>query len=191
VSSGDRFVSTPRLRTERLELIAGNAEMAQAEVFDKKRLSSLLDAHLPADWPPPLNDENSAKWFANYLAKNLDAVGWVGWYFILQSRDGRRTAIGNGGFKGKPDQNGIAEIGYSVMQDHQRQGYAPEAVRALLAWAFSHPEVKQIIAHTLPDLNPSISVLQKCGFVFAGKGLEEGTIKFTLPRNTWSPPPGD
>lgn len=165
--------------------------MAQAEVFDKKRLSSLLDAQLPADWPPPLNDENSAKWFANYLAENPDAVGWVAWYFILQSRDGRRTAIGNGGFKGKPDQDGIAEIGYSVMQDHQRQGYAPEAVRALLAWAFSHPEVKRIIAHTLPDLHPSIRVLEKCGFVFAGKGLEEWTIKFTLPRDKWSPLPGN
>ena len=178
-------MSIPSVRTDRLELVAGNAEMAQAELHDTKKLSSLLEADVPDNWPPPLNDEQSAKWFAEYLMQDPDAVGWVAWYFILTGQDGRRSAIGNGGFRGKPDSSGTVEIGYSVMEEHQQKGYASEAVRALLAWAFSHPDVKRVIAQTLPDLRPSIRVLEKSGFTFAGKGLEEGAILYELPREKW------
>lgn len=45
-------------------------------------------------------------------------------------------------------------------------------------WAFSRQEVRAVIVHTLPDLTPSIRVLEKCGFLFVGKGPpEEGTIR--------------
>jgi len=179
------MISIPSLRTQRLELVAGNVEMAQAELHDKNKLASLLMAEVPDNWPPPLNDAQSAKWFADYLTQNPDAVGWIGWYFILTVQNGRRAAIGNGGFKGKPDLSGTVEIGYSIMEQHQRKGYAPEAVTALLAWAFAHSDVKRIIAQTFPDLHPSIRVLEKSGFLFAGKGLEEGAILFELPREKW------
>ena len=56
-------------------------------------------------------------------------------------------------------------------------------MRALIGWAFAHQEVKKIIAHTLPGLAPSIRVMEKCGFVFAGDGnIEDGmqTIRYQL-----------
>ena len=69
-------------------------------------------------------------------------------------------AIGNGGFKGRPDADGSVEVGYSVMENYQRNGFAPEAVEALVDWAFGYREVQRVIAQTLPELRPSIRVLE-------------------------------
>jgi hypothetical protein len=46
------------------------------------------------------------------------------------------------------------------MEMHQRQGYATEAVGALLSWAFQGPAVQMVVADTLPGLTPSIRVME-------------------------------
>jgi [ribosomal protein S5]-alanine N-acetyltransferase len=77
------------------------------------------------------------------------------------------------------------EIGYSMLEEHQGNGYCTEAVLALIGWAFRHPEVNIVIAHTLPGLASSIRVMEKCGLVFAGNGpFEDGvqTIRYELTR---------
>jgi RimJ/RimL family protein N-acetyltransferase len=106
--------------------------------------------------------------------------GWTKWYFLLSRPGSRAVLIGNGGFTGAPSEDGTVEVGYSIVVTQQRQGYAPEAVRGLAAWAFAHPNVRRLVAHTLPDLRPSIRVLEKCGFALVGDGVEEGTIQFEL-----------
>ncbi|MCP4200567.1 MAG: GNAT family N-acetyltransferase [bacterium] len=170
----------PRLTTERLVLVAGDGECGRAELVDRKRLADLIGARVPPEWPPPLNDEASMTWFTEHAEANPDAIGWGMWYFLRRDSDGELVAVGNGGFKGRPDPDGSVEIGYSVLEAHQRQGYASEAVRALVGWAFGHSQVKRVLAHTLPDSQRSIRVLEKCGFVLLGVGAEEGTVLFEL-----------
>jgi len=169
-----------KIESERMILIAANLEMAEAELLNRDKLESLVGAKFPVNWPPPLNDENSMKWFGEYLKSNPDAAGWVMWYFCLKISGNDLPVIGSGGFKGKPDDSGIVEIGYSIMEDHQRNGYAPEAVRVLTGWAFRNPKVKKVVAQTFPKLLPSIKVLEKCGFKFVGKGYEDGTILYEI-----------
>ena len=126
------------------------------------------------------------QWTLRYLRENPDADGWAMWYFILRDvPGGKRLAIGNGGFKGKPSADGTVEVGFSVIESYQRQGLATEAVSALLGWAFIHPEVSRVIAHTMPDLAPSIRVLVKIGFRFTGKGSEEGSVRYELLREAF------
>ena len=167
------------ISTERLLLIAADKISVEMEMKDLAHLSKYLNAVVPGDWPPPLNDENSAKWFLEFLRRNPNGVGWGMWYFCEKSKN---ILIGNGGFKGKPDANGSIEIGYSIIPDHQKKGFATEAVTGLVNWAFSDPKVKRIIAHTLPELQASINVLLKSGFDFAGEGDEMGTIRFILSK---------
>jgi RimJ/RimL family protein N-acetyltransferase len=72
-----------------------------------------------------------------------------------------------------------------MLETHQRQGYATEAVRALVGWAFQNSAVRRIVADTLPELTPSIRGMEKSGFVFRGDGpIEEGmrTIRYELTR---------
>lgn len=86
------------------------------------------------------------------------------WLIIL----GRQRAIGMIGFKGPVDTNGQLEIGYGIMPAHQGQGYATEAVREFINWAFSpgHKGVTAVIAETARDNVASQRVLQKCGMQF-------------------------
>ena len=172
-----------RLTTERLELIAATPEMVRAEIADRPRFARLLRARVPEKWPPPLNDEESMRFALRYLESHPGVAGWMQWYFILRAdgADGR-VAIGNGGFRGKPGPDGTVEVGYSVLEKYQKTGYGTEAVGALLSWAFAHPEVTRVTAETYPDLTPSIRVLKKSGYVKIGKGSEERTIRFELPR---------
>lgn len=172
-----------KITTERLELIAGTPELARADIDSRSRFSQLLNATVPDEWPPPLNDLGSMMWFARYLEEHPDGVGWVAWYFILRENDrGERVAIGNGGFKGKPSPDGTAEAGYSVLEKFQRSGYATEATRGLVVWAFEHPEVNRIIAETYPSLTGSIRVLENNGFVHIGEGSEDGVIRYAIDR---------
>jgi len=85
-------------------------------------------------------------------------------YFLLPGRaEERPRAVGVGGFKGKPSWEGTAEIGYSVMPDYQRLGFALEAVAGLVGWAF--PTRRGLVtAETLPALEVSIRVLENNGF---------------------------
>jgi [ribosomal protein S5]-alanine N-acetyltransferase len=169
-----------RLMTPRLELVAGTAELARAEMNDLATFARLLEVPKPQIWPPPLNDENSQRSFLASLEQaGPEDAGWSLWFCIGR---GPRALLGSAGFKGKPRDSSV-EIGYSMLEAHQRNGYCTEAVRALLGWAFEHQEVKKVIAHTLPELTPSIRVMEKCGFVFAGAGaIEDGmqTIRYEL-----------
>lgn len=169
------------LRTERLQLVAVTLELARAEQADPRRLEKLLGAHVPPSWPPPLNDGDSLRWTIDMLTRHPEAVGWLAWYF-LHREHGELRLVGYGGFQGLPAADGTVEVGYSIVPESHRFGFAPEAVQALVTWAFTHPRVTRVIAHTLPDLRPSIRVLEKCGFAPDGAGPEEGTLRFVLER---------
>ncbi len=174
-----------RLLTDRLELIAATRETIGAEMTDLETFARFLNVETPKIWPPPLNDENSMKWFAQFLEAHPNGVGWGMWYFILKSAASTKRVIGNGGFKGLPRDDGTVEVGYSVLEEHQRSGYASEAVAALVGWAFTHPEVTRVIAETYPHLRPSIRVLEKNGFTLIGDGSEPGVIRFELRRTAF------
>ncbi len=186
LANTERQLEMTKITTERLELIAGTLDLARADIDDRAEFSKLLDAEIPPNWPPRLNDLDSQTWFLNYLERNPDGVGWISWYFIyIDTASGQRKAVGIGGFKGKPDANGIVEVGYSIMESHQRLGFGTEATRGLIKWAFQHPEVTRVIAETYPELTASIRVLEKNGFRFIGDGSEERVIRYELLRGTF------
>lgn len=76
--------------------------------------------------------------------------------------------------------SGVVEIGYGIVGEFQRRGYATEAAAGLVGWAHAHPEVRMVAAHTLPELTASIRVLEKNGFVRRGIPAEEGAIRFEM-----------
>jgi RimJ/RimL family protein N-acetyltransferase len=168
--------------TPRLELIATQLVHAQLEIADFDALVRRLGVPRPGTWPPPLNDEDSQKFFLTALenAPPGDA-GWLGWYCVQKHP---RALIGNLGFRGPPDE-GLVEIGYSLLPDFEGQGFATEATEALIDWAFSHRQVRKVIARTWPDHHSSIAVMRKCGLVFAGAGAEEdgmATVQYEITR---------
>jgi len=97
------------------------------------------------------------------------------WYamWMIELRDG--THIGDLCFKGL-EANGMAEIGYGILEEYQGQGYATEAVGATVIWALKQPDVACVEAETAPDNRASQRVLEKCGF------LPSGTVGEEWPR---------
>jgi len=87
-------------------------------------------------------------------------------YFVLHTAD--RAVIGDAGFKGPPDHEGSVEIAYGIVPAYRRQGYAFEAVQALVRWAFGHPEVQMITAVCNDDNTGSIRILEKLGMERVG-----------------------
>ena len=100
------------------------------------------------------------------------------WYAIWMIELNNGTHIGELCFKGL-DENGVAEIGYGILEKHQCQGYATEAVKVVLAWAFQDPNVTAVEAETDAENTASKRVLEKCGFIANGKIGEEGP-RFTV-----------
>ncbi|MGH2359612.1 MAG: GNAT family N-acetyltransferase, partial [bacterium] len=134
-------------------------------------------------WPPEFYDPPAIEFTIARLEKGPGQAGWWLWYFVRRAESGADPIlIGAGGYTGPPSHDGSVEIGYSILPDHQRQGYATEAVRGLLARAFTFPEVRSVKAETWPARLGSIAVLRKCGFRPAGLGSEPGTIRFELIR---------
>ena len=109
----------------------------------------------------------------------LNSQKWE-WYAIWMIELKNGTHIGELCFKGL-DINGVAEIGYGISEEYQNQGYAAEAVKAVLTWAFKNPEVTAIEAETDAENTASKRVLEKCGFILNGRIGEEGP-RFTVTR---------
>jgi RimJ/RimL family protein N-acetyltransferase len=83
-----------------------------------------------------------------------------GYYRITRLADGR--AIGGLGFKGQPE-DGCVEIGYGLAPSARGQGYAAEAVIALLTVAADHG-LSRVIADTALDNIASQRTLVRAGF---------------------------
>jgi len=170
------------IRTPRLELIAGNHEIAEAEMTSIVRFSSLLKADFPFGWPPPENDESTMEWFFKKIFDNPEARGWLMWYFVSTEKN-KRIVVGSGGFTGMPKKDGIVECGYSILEPLHHNGYATEALNGLVNWAFSDVKVKKIVAKTLENNQASKKVLTNNAFRFAGKDTINGQVVYNLERS--------
>jgi ribosomal-protein-alanine N-acetyltransferase len=168
------------IKSRRLSLIAATPELIEKDIKGRDYLSDALDVNIPATWPPDLYGPR-AKQFALSQLDDVAEHGWSFWYLLTHEDPGE--LVGICGFKGRPDESGSVEIGYSILSNCQRKGFATEAVGRLVVWAFSHHNVSEVCAETLPHLVQSIRVLQKNGFELTGAGSESGVIRYAINRS--------
>lgn len=162
--------------TERVCLIPATVELYLMELHDHSAFASTLKAHVPKEWPPNQITPEVIEEFIRRIQAG-DRKIWS-FYWLLRQKSSEPILIGSGGFLAH--ENGTLEIGYSMLSEYHSRGYATEAVRSMLQWAFSNLKKDRIIAYTCPHLKASIRVLEKNGFLYKGKGQEEGTILYEL-----------
>ncbi|HDR7707769.1 MULTISPECIES: GNAT family N-acetyltransferase [Bacillus] len=92
------------------------------------------------------------------VKQDVALLPWGAWYVLRKEDD---SVLGDIGFKGGPNENQTVEIGYGFIEKYWNQGYATEAVKELIDWAFKTGEVETIIAETLLDNYSSMRVLEK------------------------------
>ena len=172
------------IKTSRLDLVAATLEHVEAEFQSRAALGSLLGADVPPDWPPGEHDRAAQEFFRGRLAAlGPSIVGWLTWYAVTRTPAGARgTLVAGAGFLGPPA-SGSVEIGYSVVPAARGRGYATEAVSALVAFAFEHAEVDEVVAHTSDDNPASSRVLLRCGFQRFGPGTEPGSVEYRRGRS--------
>ena len=93
-------------------------------------------------------------------------------YRIDELSTGR--AVGGLGFFGRPDADGVAELGYGLVPSARGQGFATEALRLALVIAES-AGAKRVVADTSAENLASQKVLLKAGFV---EQTREGDLLF-------------
>lgn len=169
------------LDSGRLRMIAANAELVSNDLQGRGALSESLGAEVPENWPPDLYDHKAME-FAGRQLKNPHEAGWSFWY-VLERHGDPQMVVGICGFKGRPDGDGVVEIGYSVLPQFRNRGFASEAVARLVEWAFSHGRVKEVRAETFPHLKQSIRVMEKNGFTYRGRGSEHGVVCYAVDRS--------
>ncbi len=147
-------MSQTEILTENLKLMLQTPQQALASV----------EAMSPAD-----RAEVSPDWLAQVKASTA-ADPWLHGFVVTHRASG--AVIGSCGYTGPPGSEAVVEIAYGIGPAYQGRGYATEAARALIAFAFGSGRVRLVRAHTRPEENASTRILTKCGFEKLGEVID-------------------
>lgn len=148
------------LETKRLRLVPMTYNFILKVMENDLSAYDLLGAIKPDTWPESAEIKGILHILRDNLKDKPQPDGFDAWLFINKEND---TIIGDGGFKGSPDENGIIDMGYAIMECQRRKGFALEAVTALLEWGLSQNCVTAVTADCRDDNIPSVRILTRIG----------------------------
>jgi len=153
-------MTEPMVRTERLELTPLPGPALDALLArDAGTLERLTGARFAEPAAPPYMAE-ALPVVRDRLRVAPDEVRWWNW---LAVRGEGREAVGSVAFAGPPDRDGAVLIGYAMYPAFEGRGYATEAVRAMIAWAFAQPGVREVRALAPVWNTPALRVAENVG----------------------------
>jgi ribosomal-protein-alanine N-acetyltransferase len=148
-------LETPRLILRALSLDDADDIFAYASDSEVTRYT-IFERHQSLD--------TTIEWLRSVLDMYCD--GHPGPWGMERRERGR--LIGACGFRNWDAHHGRAEMGYTVTRAFWNQGYATEAVRALLAFGFEHMNLNRIEARAVPANVGSTRVMEKAGMKLEG-----------------------
>lgn len=159
MSARSAEVVAETLHTARLDLVPYDLDFCRAIVAgDRAVAAEWMGADLGA-WPGGGELEFGFPSNLRALREDSSALGWHGRALVVRMY---RAVAGSVNLKGRP-RDGRVEIGWELERIYRRQGYAREGARAVLAYAFSHREVREVVAEIDPANAPSIAVAESIG----------------------------
>jgi RimJ/RimL family protein N-acetyltransferase len=165
----------------RVRLVFADLATMEAAVQGGEVLGRVLGCRVEPGWAV---FDGALSRLRDSLAADPGAARWGTRLFVHED-----TLVGWGGFKGPPA-DGRVEIGYAIAPGRQGEGLATAAVAAMLREAYADPEVRAVLAHTLPERNASVRVLEKAGFARVGEAVERGRTVWEF-RHPGPQAPGD
>jgi ribosomal-protein-alanine N-acetyltransferase len=145
---------------------------------DREEASRIIAATLPAAWPQP--DLLDVLPLQASASSETECFG----VWVMIERD-TGSVVGDAGFMGPPDEAGSIEVGYSVIPERRRRGYATEAARVIVEWALSQPGVRVVVAGCDRDNAPSIRTLERLGFQRTGEA--KGQVRWRYDSQLTEP----
>jgi RimJ/RimL family protein N-acetyltransferase len=126
-------------------------------------------------------------------AQKMDGLGFwiglvddefVGWW-TLQPAHG----------PDQPNDRGVADLGYRLLQRQWRKGFASAGARELVRYGFDDVRLDRIIAQTLSVNAGSRAVMERVGLTYVRtfpssitvpvEGVEEGEVEYEMTREQW------
>jgi len=131
---------------------------------------------------PQVNREDSVAWIKRLSAlieksgigflavtdKETDAfMGWCGLWILKETNE--------------------IEVGYALHQDYWGHGYASEAAKRVLEYAFNDLKLERIVAVAYPENKASVSVMEKLGMSCVGMGrfYDSDLIQYAITRRNF------
>ncbi len=109
------------------------------------------------------------------FATEEDALRWIRWvrdenekgrllviFYIWLKGTGR--CVGRVYLHSKPELESEIEIGYGIAEEFRKNGYATEAARAAVGYAFGTANLDRLTAIVKPDNIASLRTVEKLGF---------------------------
>jgi [ribosomal protein S5]-alanine N-acetyltransferase len=150
-----------KLATDRLILIPFTIQICRNLLNDDFSDLEILKLKKGRSWPDNDVIETLPK-IINNLSKVETPTGYESWMIIKKET---LEIIGDLGFKGFNYNERNIDIGYGIIKEERRKGYAEEAVKEIIKWAFSNEMVKEITANCLIENTNSINLLTKFNFI--------------------------
>lgn len=168
------------IKTQRLDLIPLSSAQLHLYLDDPAQLEAELGLRVSR---PLITDvvKRAISMKLEKMAKTDPAqLDWYTYWLIVL----RDLPFGAGliGFKGIPNEQGEAEIGYGIDPLHQGKGVASEAAQAMIHWAFQNANCRWVTALKVLRTNyASQHVLQKCDMVLYAEDGE--TLSFRVANS--------
>jgi len=148
------------LETKKLKLIPLDAQNLRWSIEDHGKMERNLGVKITdTELEEPVKTAMRTS-LQKVIENKEDYLWYTNWVIVFKKEN---KIIGGLCFKGYPDEKGKVEIGYGMQDEYRCKGYATEAVKELINWAFSFNNVTEIIAETEKDNLASHRVLEKVG----------------------------
>jgi len=156
------------IHTQRLRLFTCEEKHLAAIVREPRSLGEILKVTIPEQWPA----HPDAYPHALCLLKEQPLLPYSGWWLYLIVDPALKALVGCAGFKSAPDANGVVEVGCEIAPAFSGQGCEIEAMRGLIGYAFTRPEVSAIDAHTMPAKCPQSDLMRELGMTRIGEAMD-------------------
>jgi RimJ/RimL family protein N-acetyltransferase len=163
------------LRTDRLRLAVLDLPTIDALIAgDRDRLEARTGARFHRPAPPPYMAEALPD-VRERLHAHPEEAPWWNWLIV---RADTGEAVGSVALGGPPDAAGAVLVGYAVYPEHEGHGFATEAVRAMIGWAFRQPGVREVRALAPVWNTPALRVAENVGMrpVASGEDDDVGEV---------------
>lgn len=155
-----QILQIDQLQSERLLLIPFTSQICKNLIRNDFSDLYAIGLKRGKSWPDDDVLETLPK-ISNNLSLVEAPTGFESWMVI---KNDTLEIIGDLGFKGFNYEKENIDIGYGIIKEERGKGYAEEASKALIKWAFTQDIVKEITARCLIDNTSSIKLLKKLNF---------------------------
>lgn len=167
-----------KFETERLIM----REITQDDFENWKAI--LSDAETMKHYPAPYDDRGVQRWI-DWTVNNYAKYGFGLWALILKETG---EFIGDCGIT-MQNINGkeLPEIGYHINKKFWRKGYASEAARRCMEFAFAERDFPAVYSYMTDSNAASWGVAEKNGMRLTEKYTEEGVLHrvYEMTREAW------